>query len=64
MHLRSDPSLAEVPDLSPAQLERLTRSVESKKRKLEDDINDYISRKQNELSDYERQVCLPGCPIH
>jgi transcription termination factor NusB len=56
MHLHLDPSLAEVPDFSPQQLESLTRSVELKKQKLEADIRDYIQRQQEELRSYEREV--------
>ena len=56
MLLHPDPALAEVPDFSPAQLESLTRSVEQKKQKLEDDIREYIRRKQDDLRKYEREV--------
>lgn len=52
----SSASLAESPDFSPQQLEYLTRSVEQKKQQLEDDIQEYIRRKQDELRSYERQV--------
>ena len=55
--LRSDPSLAAVPDLSPAQLQDLSRCVEQTKQKLEEDISHYITRKQHELRQYEREVC-------
>jgi transcription termination factor NusB len=54
--LHFKPSLAAQPDLSQAQLESLTRSVEQKKQKLEDDICQYIKRKQEELREYEQEV--------
>jgi hypothetical protein len=54
-------ALAEVPGFSPAQLEDLTRSIEQKKQKLEDDINAYITRKQDDLRRYEREASYhPG----
>jgi len=55
------PSLAEVPGFSPVQLEQLTRSIEQKKQRLDDDINNYIRRKQDELRRYEQEVrcCMP-----
>ncbi|KAF2477383.1 uncharacterized protein BDR25DRAFT_390039 [Lindgomyces ingoldianus] len=56
MLLHSDPTLTEVPDFSPEQLESLTRSVERKKQKLQDDIHEYIRRKQDELRKYEREL--------
>ncbi|KAF2112567.1 hypothetical protein BDV96DRAFT_152710 [Lophiotrema nucula] len=54
--LQSNPSLADVPDSSPAQLESLARSVEQKKQRLEADIRDYIRRKQEQLRNYEREL--------
>ncbi|KAF2735968.1 hypothetical protein EJ04DRAFT_562917 [Polyplosphaeria fusca] len=56
MLLQKDPSLAEVPDFSPQQLETLTRSVEQKKQKLEGDIREYIRHKQDDLHQYERKL--------
>lgn len=56
MQLQIDPCLAEVPGFSPEQLDALTRSVELKKQKLEDDIKQYIVRKQEELRNYEREL--------
>ena len=66
MLLSADPSLAEVPDVSPQQLSSLTASVERKQQQLEADINDYIKRKQDELRSYGREVrqhsLLPRSP--
>ncbi|KAF2270119.1 hypothetical protein CC78DRAFT_507762 [Lojkania enalia] len=56
MSLHPDPSLAELTDFSPAQLESLTRSVELKQQKLEDDIRQYISQKQDELRKHEQEL--------
>lgn len=56
MLLHPVPVLAEVPDFSPEQLESLTRNVERKKQKLEEEIKQYIEDKQEELKDYEREV--------
>ncbi|KAF2657238.1 hypothetical protein K491DRAFT_595379 [Lophiostoma macrostomum CBS 122681] len=56
MLLSADPSLAEVPDVSPEQLASLTASVERKQQQLEADIHDYIRRKQDELRSYGREV--------
>lgn len=64
MHLHSDPSLAEVPDFPSEQLESLTRSVQKKQKRLEQDIQDYIRRKQAELSNYEQEVPLPCSVAH
>ena len=58
MLLQLDPCLAEVPGFSPEQLASLTRSVELKKQKLEDDIKQYIARKQAELKNHEQEVRL------
>lgn len=63
MLLQPDPSLAEVPGFSQEQLDRLARSVESRRRQLESDIDDYIRAKQHELRSFERQVHTPT-PIH
>jgi len=49
-------ALAEVPGFSPAQLDALTRSIEQKKQQLEDEINAYIRRKQDDLRRYEREA--------
>lgn len=54
--LQSDPCLAEVPGFTPDQLASLTRSVELKKQKLEDDIKHYIVRKQAELKNHEQEL--------
>ncbi len=66
MLLQADPSLAEVPGFSTEQLERLTRSIELKKQRLEADIHAYVMEKQRELAQYEHEVmasmCL--CPSH
>lgn len=48
--------LAEVHGCSPAQLDALNRSIEQKKQKLDDDINTYIRRKQDDLRRYEREA--------
>jgi transcription termination factor NusB len=56
MVLHSGWSLQMAPDLSPAELESLTRSVEQKKQRLEHDISNYIKRKQDELRNYEQEV--------
>ena len=57
------------PDFSPAELESLTRSVEQKKQRLEQDIKNYIKRKQDELRNYEQEVpntcgALSLSPVH
>ncbi|ORX96432.1 hypothetical protein BCR34DRAFT_180711 [Clohesyomyces aquaticus] len=56
MLLHADPGLAEAPDFSPEQLEALARGVERKKQKLEEDIQDYIRKKQDELRRYEKEL--------
>ncbi|KAF2180721.1 hypothetical protein K469DRAFT_269462 [Zopfia rhizophila CBS 207.26] len=61
MFLHSTPRRTEVPEFSPEQLETLTRSVEEKKQKLEDDIKAYIQAKQEELGKYERQLIEQYC---
>ena len=54
MHLHAAPNLAaEVPGFSREQLDRLARSVEARRQQLEEDINAYIARKQDELRQYE-----------
>lgn len=58
MHLHAAPSLAaEVPGFSQEQLDRLAHSVELRRQQLEEDINAYIRRKQDELRQYEQEVC-------
>lgn len=57
MLLQSDPSLAEVPGFTKEQLDTLARSVELRRQQLQQDINDYIKSKQDELRDYGYQVC-------
>lgn len=58
MHLHVAPNLAaEVPGFSQEQLDRLARSVEARRQQLEEDINAYIQRKQDELRQYESEVC-------
>lgn len=63
MHLHAGPSLAaEVPDFSQDQLDRLARSVEARRQQLEEDINAYVARKQDELRQYEHEVgTVPHC---
>jgi hypothetical protein len=56
MLLHSDPRLAEVGDLSRAQLDALARSVELRRQQLERDISDYIKQRQDELRTYEQEV--------
>ncbi|KAF2624811.1 hypothetical protein BU25DRAFT_413351 [Macroventuria anomochaeta] len=57
MHLHATPSLAaEVPGFSQEQLDRLARSVEARRQQLEEDINAYIQRKQDELRQYETEL--------
>jgi hypothetical protein len=64
MLLHSDPSLAEVGDLSREQLDALTCSVELRRQQLERDISDYIKQRQDELRTYEQEVrCRPQCRI-
>lgn len=59
MHLHATPGLAaEVPGFSQAQLDSLARSVEARRRQLEEDIAAYIARKQEELHHYEAKVRL------
>ena len=58
MHLHAAPSLAaEVPGFSQEQLDRLAHNVELRRQQLEEDINAYIARKQDELRQYEQEVC-------
>lgn len=57
MLLQSDPSLAEVPGFTREQLDALARSVELRRQQLQQDINDYIKSKQDELRNYGHQVC-------
>lgn len=54
--LEADPRLAEVPGLSRDSLDALARSVELRRQQLEDDIRDYISRRQHDLRAYEQEV--------
>ena len=56
MLLHPDPSLAEVPGFSRAQLDALARSVELRRQQLEHDVQAYIKRKQDELRKYEQEV--------
>jgi hypothetical protein len=57
MHLHATPGLAaEVPGFAQAQLDSLARSVEARRLQLEEDINAYIARKQDELRQYESEV--------
>lgn len=64
MHLHAARNLAaEVPGFSQEQLDRLARSVELRRQQLEEDINAYIQGKQEELRQYEHQVCPPLCPL-
>ncbi|CAO2651599.1 Nn.00g041690.m01.CDS01 [Neocucurbitaria sp. VM-36] len=56
MLLHPDPSLAEVPGFSTEQLDALARSVELRRQQLENDIKDYIKRKQDELRKYEQEL--------
>ena len=59
MHLHAAAKLAaEVPGFSQEQLDRLARSVEARRQQLEEDINAYIARKQDELQQFcESEVC-------
>lgn len=64
MHLSTAPLLAaEVPGCAQEQLDRLARSVEARRQQLEEDINAYIARKQDELRRYESEVgqVTPHC---
>ncbi|KAJ4338278.1 hypothetical protein N0V87_004046 [Didymella glomerata] len=57
MHLHATPGLAaEVPGFAQAQLDSLARSVEARRLQLEEDINAYIARKQDELRQYESEL--------
>ncbi|EMD92774.1 hypothetical protein COCC4DRAFT_50908 [Bipolaris maydis ATCC 48331] len=56
MLLQSDPSLAEVPGFTREQLDALARSVELRRQQLQQDINDYIKSKQDELRNYGHQL--------
>ncbi|KAF1847485.1 uncharacterized protein K460DRAFT_363552 [Cucurbitaria berberidis CBS 394.84] len=56
MLLHSEPSLAEVPGFSREQLDALACSVELRRQQLENDIKDYIKRKQDELRNYEQEL--------
>jgi len=59
MHLHATAGLAaEVPGFAQAQLDSLARSVEARRLQLEEDINAYIARKQDELRQYESEVRL------
>ena len=65
MHLHGAPNLAaEVPGFSREQLDRLARSVEARRQQLEEDINAYIARKQDELRQYESEVCTHRTAPH
>ena len=65
MHLHAAPNLAaEVPGFSREQLDRLARSVEARRQQLEEDINAYIARKQDELRQYESEVCTHRTAPH
>ena len=66
MLLHADPSLAEAPGFRKEQLDALARSVELRRQQLEDDINDYIKAKQDELRRYGDEVgfcarCIDSC---
>lgn len=64
MHLSTAPLLvAEVPGCAQEELDRLARSVEARRQQLEEDINAYIARKQEELRRYESEVgqVMPHC---
>ncbi|KAJ4356403.1 uncharacterized protein N0V89_004436 [Didymosphaeria variabile] len=54
--LQVDPRLAELPGCSTEQLESLARSIESKKQRLEADINAYMKQKQHELDMYQHEL--------
>ena len=63
MHLSTTPRLAaEVPGCAQEQLDRLARSVEARRLQLEEDINAYIARKQDELRRYESEVGVSPSP--
>ena len=65
MRLHSGASLAglcELPGVTAEQLQSVTEAVERRKERLTQDIDDYISRKQAELHDYEQQVPTPSRP--
>lgn len=56
-HLHTAPNLAaEAPGCAQEQLDRLARSIEARRQQLEEDINAYIARKQDELRRYESEV--------
>ncbi|KAF1942291.1 hypothetical protein EJ02DRAFT_454487 [Clathrospora elynae] len=56
MLLHPDPRLAEVPGFTRAQLDALASSVELRRQQLEADIQDYITRKQDELRQHEQEL--------
>ncbi|KAG9201371.1 hypothetical protein G6514_005743 [Epicoccum nigrum] len=62
MHLSTAPLLvAEVPGCAQEELDRLARSVEARRQQLEEDINAYIARKQEELQRYESELVEQLC---
>ncbi|KAF2995552.1 hypothetical protein E8E13_003449 [Curvularia kusanoi] len=64
MHLTTAPELAaEVPGCAQEQLDRLARSVEARRQQLEEDINAYIARKQDELRQYESELVEQLCSL-
>jgi hypothetical protein len=57
MFLHTDAAgLAEVPGFEKEQLDALACSVELRRQQLEQDIQDYILRRQDELRKYEQEV--------
>jgi len=56
MLLNADPTLAEVPGFSREQLDALARNVELRRQQLEQDIQQYIRVKQDELRQHEQEV--------
>jgi hypothetical protein len=59
MFLHPDAGLAEVPGFGKEQLDALACSVELRRQQLEQDIQDYIKRRQDELRQYEQEVHPP-----
>lgn len=60
MFLHPDAGLAEVPGFQKEQLHALACSVELRRQQLEQDIQDYIKRRQDELREYEQEVFPPA----
>ena len=58
MYLKTSVSLDEsTAGLTPEQLDDIIESVQQQKKKLEDDIANYIREKQNELRAFGQKAC-------